>query len=98
MQSLAKHPRQAEILIYTKDYCPYCDAVKRLLTVRGVGYEEVDVSADQQRYEEMLKLAAPRRTVPQVVINGVCVGGFDDTKKLDTEGKLEVMLFPQGRE
>lgn len=97
MQSLSKHPKQAEIIIYTKDYCPYCDAVKNFLTQKGVGFEEIDVTHDEVKYQEMLKLAAPRRTVPQVVINGQCIGGFDDTKKLDQESKLEPLLFPSGR-
>jgi glutaredoxin 3 len=97
MQSIAKHPKQSEIVVYTKDYCPYCDAVKNLLTQKGVAYSEIDVTKDNEKYQEMLTRAAPRRTVPQVFIAGEAVGGFDDTKKLDVEGKLESLLFPKGR-
>ena len=97
MQSLPKHPKQAEVIIYSKDYCPYCDAAKNLFTKKGVGYVEIDVTNDQDKYNEMLTKASPRRTVPQIFINDVAVGGFDDSKKLDSENKLEAMLFPNGR-
>ncbi len=97
METLPRHPKQATILVYTKDYCPYCDAAKNLLTQRGVAYEEIDVTHDENKFAEMLKKVAPRRTVPQIFIGDQLVGGFDDTKKLDTEGKLEALLFPNGR-
>lgn len=97
MESLPKNPKQATILVYTKDYCPYCDAAKNLLTQKGVGYDEVDVSADPDQYKIMLERSAPRRTVPQIYIGDEGVGGFTDMQKLDSEGKLEGMLFPKGR-
>ena len=46
MASLDKDPRQSEILVYSKDYCPYCVAAKNLLTQKGVGYQEIDVTRD----------------------------------------------------
>ena len=97
MSSLSKHPKQAEIVVYSKDYCPYCVAAKNLLTQKGVAFEEVDVTRDEKRYQEMLEKAAPRRTVPQIFIGGQGVGGYDDLKKLDSESKLEGLLFPSGR-
>lgn len=97
MDSLPKHPKQADILIYIKDYCPYCDAAKNLLTQKGVGYNEIDVTKDSEQYKLMLERSAPRRTVPQIFIGGLSVGGFDDIRKLDQEYKLETLLFPKGR-
>lgn len=85
---------QAEIILYSKDYCPYCVAAKNLLTQKGVSFREIDVGVDQAQYEEMLRKAAPRRTVPQIFIDGQGVGGFDDIKKLDQEGKLDALLRP----
>jgi len=97
MESLPKHAHQASVLVYTKDYCPYCDAAKNLLTQKGVGYDEIDVSADPSQYKIMLERSNSRRTVPQIFIGDVGVGGFTDMQKLDIEGKLEAMLFPKGR-
>jgi len=97
MESLPPHPKQAKIVVYSKDYCPYCVAAMNLLTQKGVAYEVFDVQDDQARYDEMLKKAAPRRTVPQIFINELPIGGYDDMKKMDVEGKLEALLFPAGR-
>jgi glutaredoxin 3 len=97
MDSLPKHPKQAEVLIYTKDYCPYCDAAKNLLTQKGVGYSEIDVTNDPEQYKIMLERAFPRRTVPQIFIGSKGVGGFDDIRKLDQEGQLDALLFPRGK-
>jgi glutaredoxin 3 len=94
---MTKHPKQADVLMYTKDYCPYCVAAANLLTQKGVVFEEVDVTEDQAQYQEMLSRSAPRRTVPQIFVGSQGIGGFDDMKRLDQEGKLESMLFPQGR-
>jgi glutaredoxin 3 len=84
---------QAEVLMYTKDHCPYCVAAKNLLTQKGVGYKEIDVTEDQKHYQEMLNRAAPRRTVPQIFIDGKGVGGFDDIRALDTRGELDSLLW-----
>jgi glutaredoxin 3 len=94
---MTKHPKQADVVMYTKDYCPYCVAATNLLTQKGVVFEEIDVTRDTVRYEEMLHKAAPRRTVPQIFIGDQGVGGFDDVKRLDQDSKLEGLLFPQGR-
>ncbi|MEO5666630.1 MAG: glutaredoxin 3, partial [Bdellovibrionota bacterium] len=90
MESLPKNAKQASVLVYTKDYCPYCDAAKNLLTQKGVGYDEIDVSADRAQFEVMLKRSAPRRTVPQIFVGETAIGGFTDMQALDAQGKLEV--------
>lgn len=96
-ESLPQHPKQSPVVVYSKDYCPYCVAAKNLLTQRGVGFVEIDVTRDSDQFQDMLIRAAPRRTVPQIFIGNVGVGGFDDIKKLDSEAKLESLLFPNGR-
>ena len=82
----------ATVEIYTTPLCGYCHAAKRLLTAKGAGYAEHDVSADPARREEMVQRANGRRTVPQVFIDGTHVGGFDDLSALDRAGKLDPLL------
>ena len=36
----------AKVEIYTADYCPYCKHAKSLFDGKGVTYEEIDVSGD----------------------------------------------------
>ena len=92
-ESLPKHPQQADILIYSKDYCPYCVAAKNLLTQKGVGYDEIDLTQKPELRDDMIKKAGGRTTVPQIFIGSQHIGGFDDLKALDTAKKLDGILF-----
>ncbi|HVJ65405.1 MAG TPA: glutaredoxin 3 [Bdellovibrionota bacterium] len=97
MKSLPIHPKQSPVLIYSKDFCPYCDAAKNLLTQRGVGYEEINISTQPEKRDEMMTRSAPRRTFPQIFVGNEGLGGFDDINALDKAGKLEALLFPNGK-
>lgn len=78
--------------IYTTPYCPYCIAAKRLLTKKGVGFTEIDVSQDASARSAMTQRAGGRRTVPQIFIGGQHVGGSDELHDLDDRSKLDPML------
>jgi glutaredoxin 3 len=78
--------------IYTTPFCPYCHAAKRLLDRKGVAYTEIDVSRDPALRAVMMQRANGRRTVPQIFIGSVHVGGSDDLHALDHAGKLDPLL------
>jgi glutaredoxin 3 len=80
-----------EIVIYTKPWCGYCSRAKRLLRSKGVEFEEIDVSLDRAREEEMIRRAR-RSTVPQIFIDGRHVGGSDDLAALEALGELDPLL------
>lgn len=80
-----------DVTIYTKSWCPYCQAAKELLTRKGVAFTEVDVS-DPQKQAAMAQRAGGRRTVPQVFIGSTHVGGCDDLHALDAAGRLDPLL------
>jgi glutaredoxin 3 len=81
----------SRIQIYSSAWCPYCYAAKRLLSAKGVSFEEIDVD-DTRARAEMIQRAGGRRTVPQIFVDGQHVGGFDDLSALDRAGKLDSML------
>lgn len=81
-----------EIIVYTKDYCPYCHAAKDLLRKKGAAFTEVDIQKHPERRAEMIQKAGGRSTVPQIFIGGTHVGGCDDIHALDSAGKLDPML------
>ena len=78
--------------IYTTPTCPYCQAAKRLLARKGVTYSEIDVSGDPALRAAMTERAGGRRTVPQIFVGEVHVGGCDDLHALDRAGKLDPLL------
>lgn len=65
------------VTIYSKDYCPYCTAAKRILQSRGIEYNEIDVQIHPEKLAEMVALSK-RRTVPQIFFGDKHIGGHDD--------------------
>ena len=87
----------AEVIIYTKVACPYCEWAKKMLQTKGVPYKEISVTGDSAHLAEMIRLSGGRQTAPAIFINGVCIGGFDEMKALDDKGKLDPMLGVTGK-
>lgn len=83
---------RATVEIYTTPICPYCAMAKRLLDSKGVKYHEIDVSHDPELRAAMTQRANGRRTVPQIFIGPVHVGGSDDLHALEDAGKLDPLL------
>ena len=82
----------APVVIYGDEYCAYCAAARMLFTRKGVPFEDVVVSRDPARFDEMLARSGGRRTIPQVFIADVHVGGFDVLCSLDKSGELDKLL------
>lgn len=81
----------AEVKIYTTQWCGYCRAAKALLREKGVDYEEIDLTGNRTGRAELAERTG-KTTVPQIFINGVGVGGFDDINALNRAGKLDSLL------
>lgn len=80
------------IVIYTSTVCPYCTMAKRLLERKGIGeWTEINASLSREVWQEMMTKTG-RRTVPQIFIGDVHVGGYDDLSALDRAGKLNALL------
>ena len=82
------------IVIYSKDYCPYCKMAKGLLTQKAVPFTEYEVSEDADRLQEMIQRSKGGRTVPQIFIGDYHVGGGTDLMALDRAGGLDPLLKP----
>lgn len=80
------------VTIYTKPYCGFCHAAKRLLAHKGVDFTEIDISGNPELRREMIQKAGGRTTVPQIWIGDTHVGGFDDIDDLEGRGRLDQML------
>jgi glutaredoxin 3 len=81
-----------KITIYSTMLCPYCFMAKRLLTKKGLEFEEIDVGANSGLRDEMTDRADGRHTVPQIFIDDRHVGGCDDLHALDRSGELDTLL------
>jgi glutaredoxin 3 len=65
---------------------------EKLLATKGVTeIEKVIIDLDPSKRDEMMQKTG-RRTVPQIYIGDVHVGGFDDLSALDKAGGLDKLL------
>ena len=82
----------APVTMYTSGFCPYCVQAERLLTAKGVAtIAKIRIDLDPAQRSVMMEKTG-RRTVPQIYIGDVHVGGFDDLVALDRAGRLEPLL------
>ena len=80
------------VRMYTTQVCPYCVRAKALLKQRGVEQiEEIRVDLDPAQRDTMISLTG-RRTVPQIFIGDMHVGGCDDLMALEQRGGLLPLL------
>jgi glutaredoxin 3 len=78
--------------MYSTGMCPYCLQAERLLASKGVkAIDKVRVDLEPDRRQEMMDRTG-RRTVPQIYIGDVHVGGYDDLVALDRSGGLDPLL------
>lgn len=82
----------ALVTIYSTPVCPYCVRAKQLLTRKGVAYHEIDLSNEPAETRVELMQRTKQRTVPQIFIKDVFVGGFDQLYALEQRGELDPML------
>ena len=80
-----------DVLIYTRQGCPYCTSAKALLSQKGAAFVEKDATGLPDLRQEMIEKSG-RNTFPQIFIGGTHVGGCDDLHALDRAGKLDPML------
>jgi glutaredoxin 3 len=80
------------VLLYTTAVCPYCIRAKQFLRARGVTeLEEIRIDLLPAERDTMMRLTG-RRTVPQIFVGDVHVGGCDDLMALDARGGLSPLL------
>jgi glutaredoxin 3 len=81
-----------KIVIYTGPMCNYCSAAKHLLNKKKANYTEFDIAIDPLKLQEMQEKTKGARTIPQIFIGETYVGGYDELKALEKEGKLDSLL------
>lgn len=67
------------VVIYTKDSCIWCVKAKELMKSLNISYAEKKLGVDYTK-DDLIKLLGRELniTVPQIVADGVLIGGYDD--------------------
>ena len=75
------------IKIYTTSWCGPCKMAKRLLEEKGYSFEEIDIEEKGWTREDLFDKTGGR-TVPQIVVEGETIGGYDELSQMESQGKL----------
>lgn len=82
---------RSKVTVYGNEMCPYCGAARMLLTRKDVEFENIDITFDPRKREEMQERSGSR-LVPQIFIGDTHVGGFDELAALEMDGELDTLL------
>ena len=69
------------IEIYTTNWCGYCKAAKRFFDEKGWNYEEINIEEKNISREELSTIGLSL-SVPQIIMDGEAIGGYDDLMKI----------------
>jgi glutaredoxin 3 len=81
----------ALVTVYTTEACPLCVGAKTLLARRGIAYQEINLARDPDGREELARRTG-MITFPQIVIDGETLGGFQELRAADRDGRLKHLL------
>ena len=79
------------IEVYATQTCPYCRMAEALLERKGAEYTKIFIDGDADACAKM-EARSKRKTVPQIFIGDLHVGGFDDLSALNAAGELDPLL------
>lgn len=74
-------PDNTKIMIYTTSWCGPCKMAKKLLRDKGFNFQEIDIEENNISREKMASMSKGL-TVPQIIINDLPIGGFEDLIQL----------------
>ncbi len=81
----------ARIHMYSMEWCPYCAKAKAMLKAKGIDYDEIDVTHDEDAAREMVERTG-QRAVPQFFLDDEYLGGYDSLAYLNATGELDKRL------
>jgi glutaredoxin len=80
-----------KVVVYTTDRCAFCVRVKMLLRARDIDFEEVNLAGDPTAFVDLAQRTG-MMTLPQVMIDGQLVGGYQETAAAEESGLLDELL------
>ena len=78
----------AKVIVYTMEFCPYCERAKGLLKQRGISFEEKRIADDDDAAWDALYKKSGMRTMPQIFAGEKLIGGYTELAELDGKDSL----------
>jgi glutaredoxin 3 len=80
------------VKIFSTATCPFCTKAKQLLDRLNIPYEEVLLDRNPATLKEFSRATGGARTVPQIIIDGKCIGGYIELTELHMDDKLDGLM------
>jgi glutaredoxin 3 len=81
----------SQVVLYGTRFCPFCTATRRLLTAKGINYQDIALDNDPALRASVMDKSS-RNTVPQIWVGDVHVGGYTDLRQLEVDGHLDKLI------
>lgn len=82
--------RFMKVVIYGKQGCAFCVSAKELCKAKGIDHEYIDFIQAGLTKEDLEKIVGkPVKTVPQILVDDVAIGGFNELNALVNPEKTE---------
>lgn len=82
----------SRVTVYSTGTCPICVKAKSALEKWNIGFTEVRIDLQREKLREFSEVTNGARTVPQIVIDGKCIGGFMELTELHMDGELDALM------
>ena len=79
------------IKIYSTTWCPSCRVAKSLLDSKNIEYNEINIE-EAGISRKQLKELTGGHTVPQIVVNEISIGGYEQLLMLNDLDKLDKLI------
>jgi glutaredoxin 3 len=70
-----------KVVVWSKDACGYCEQAKQLLKIKGIEFEERNITRGTWSKDQLLEAVPNARTLPQIVIDEEVVGGYTELRQ-----------------
>jgi len=70
-----------KVVVWSKDACGYCEQAKQLLKIKGIEFEERNITRGTWSKDQLLEAVPNALTLPQIVIDEEVVGGYTELRQ-----------------
>jgi glutaredoxin 3 len=84
----------ARVTVFSTGVCPICEKAKAALRRWDIPFREVRIDIDRTALREFAAATDGARSVPQIIIDGKCIGGFSELTELHMDGELNALVSP----
>ena len=94
MSLLTFYINPLKICIFSKTTCSYCDKAKELLNTYNIKPQIIEINKSEQSHfiGNELKNLTNQKTVPNIFLFGLHIGGYNELKELHNNNKLKQII------